>query len=44
MTKYTLCIIPQLYDENIYTYSHNDVAENAGTLGVSDIHLLASQQ
>jgi len=44
MTKYTLHIIPQVYDENVYTYSYTDVADNAETLGVSDIHYLASQQ
>jgi len=44
MTKYTLHIIPQLYDENVYTYSYTDVAKNAETLGVSDIHLFASQK
>lgn len=44
MTKYTLHIIPQPYDEHVYTYSYTDVADNAETLGVFDIHFLASQQ
>jgi hypothetical protein len=44
MTKYTFHITRQLYDENVHTYSYTDVADNAETLGVSDIHFLASQQ